>query len=170
MMQIKNMIKFKIMSFVHETLFGVFRDPYKVLNAAGILPSQNVLEVGCGPGFFTIPAATIVGENGTLLSIDICPLAIRRTNEKIKRNNVVNVKTMLADAAKTGLKEKSFDLVFLFGFIHSVGNLKNILIELHRILKDDGTLSVEGSIKISKELFKLSNRQRRIHQYRKIID
>ncbi len=170
MMQIKNIIKFKVMSFVHETLYGIFRDPYKALKAAGIMPGQNVLEVGCGPGFFTIPAATIVGEDGTVLSIDICPLAIKRTNEKIKTNHIANVKTMLADAAKTGLEKKSFDLVFLFGFIHSVGNLKNILIELHRILKDDGTLSVEGSIKISKELFQLSNRQGRIHQYRKIID
>ena len=169
-MQIKDIIKFKIMSFVHETLYGVFRDPYKALNAAGIMPGQNVLEVGCGPGFFTIPAATMVSGDGTVLSIDICPLAIKRTNEKIKTNHIVNVKTMLADAAKTGLEKKSFDLVFLFGFIHSVGNLKNILIELHRILKDDGTLSVEGSIKISKELFQLSNRQGRIHQYRKIID
>jgi len=46
-----------MMSFVHEDMYRVFRDPYKVLKAAGLKPGQEALEVGCGPGFFTIPAA-----------------------------------------------------------------------------------------------------------------
>ncbi|MBE9471268.1 MAG: methyltransferase domain-containing protein, partial [Chloroflexi bacterium] len=71
-----NRMHFKMMSLVHETLYGLFRDPYKALNAAGLEPGQKVLEVGCGPGFFTIPAAKTVGEKGSVCALDISPLAI----------------------------------------------------------------------------------------------
>jgi len=159
---------FKMMSLVHETLYGLFRDPYKALNAAGLKPGQKVLEVGCGPGFFTVPAARIVGEKGSVHALDINPLAVERVQQKIEQKGVTNVKTILADAAQTGLPGQSFDLIFLFGFAHSVGNLENILVELHRLLKPAGILSTEGRLWISSELFHPLERQGRISQFRKI--
>jgi len=79
-----NRLNFKMMSFVHETLYSLFRDPYKVLNAAGLEPGQRVLEVGCGPGFFTILAAKIVGE-GSAHALDVNPLAVERVQQKIEQ-------------------------------------------------------------------------------------
>jgi ubiquinone/menaquinone biosynthesis C-methylase UbiE len=64
------------MSLVHEDLYGLFRDPYKALRAAGLEPGQKVLEVGCGPGFFTVPAAKTVGQGGIVYALDVNPLAI----------------------------------------------------------------------------------------------
>ena len=40
-----------------KTLYRLFVNSYKLLNAAELKPRQKVLEVGCGPGFFTVPAA-----------------------------------------------------------------------------------------------------------------
>lgn len=144
---------FRMMSFVHETLYGLFRDPYKALNAAGLAPGQKVLEVGCGPGFFTVTAARIVGEEGVVYALDINPLAVKRVQQKIEKEDVTNVKTILADATETGLPDGNFDLIFLFGFRYSAGDLENILIELHRLLKPDGILSVEGQLSVSGKLF-----------------
>jgi predicted methyltransferase len=62
----KNERSFRGICFVHETLYGLFRDPYKALDAAGLEAGQDVLEVGCGPGFFTVPAARIVGKDGSV--------------------------------------------------------------------------------------------------------
>ena len=166
-MSLTNRMHFRMMSLVHETLYGLFRDPYKVLNAAGLKPGQKVLEVGCGPGFFTIPAAKIVGEKGTVDALDISPLAVGRVQQKIEKEGVTNVKTILADAAQTGLPDQSFDLIFLFGFAHSVGDMENILTELHRLLKPAGILSTEGRLWLSSELFHPLKRQGRIFQFRK---
>jgi ubiquinone/menaquinone biosynthesis C-methylase UbiE len=80
---------------------------------------------------------------------------------------VTNVKTILADAARTGLPEGSFDVIFVFGFAHPVGSLENILNELYRLLKPGGTLSVEGRFPISNGRFQPVKRQGRISQYQK---
>ena len=45
-------------------------NPVKTLQGAGIEPGQTVLEVGCGTGFFTIPAAEMIGDQGCLVAMD----------------------------------------------------------------------------------------------------
>jgi ubiquinone/menaquinone biosynthesis C-methylase UbiE len=164
-----NKVHFKMMSLVHETLYGLFRDPYKALKAAGLKPGQRVLEVGCGPGFFTIPAARMVGEEGSVVALDVSPLAVERVQQKIEEEGVSNVQTTLADAADTGLPDQSFDLVLLFGFAHPVGDMEGILTELHRLLRPAGILSVEGRLRSSSDLFSPVKRQGRVSQFRKAV-
>jgi ubiquinone/menaquinone biosynthesis C-methylase UbiE len=159
---------FESMAFVHDTLYSIFRDPHKVLNSAGIRQGQRVLEVGCGPGFFTVPAARMVGEKGNVVALDINPLAIERVQRKIAKENVKNVKTMVVDAAETGLPAKSFDLIFLFGFSHNRGNMTKIWVELHRLLKTEGILAVEGRPQHPTELFEIIKQNDRIKQFRKV--
>jgi ubiquinone/menaquinone biosynthesis C-methylase UbiE len=167
-MALVDRVHFKMMSLVHETLYGWFRDPYKALNAAGLQPGQKVLEVGCGPGFFTVPAAQIVGEKGSVHALDISPLAINRVRQKIEQAGVTNVKTILADAAQTGLPDQCFDLIFVFGCAHAIGGSENILRELHRLLKAGGTLSIEGRLRPPSQLFSPLKRQGGISQFRKV--
>ena len=161
-------ISFKMMSFVHETLYGLFRDPYKALNAAGLEPGQKVLEVGCGPGFFTLIAARIVGEVGSVLALDVNPFAVEHVRQRIAAAGMTNVKTMLADVIRIDLPDQSFDLIFLFGFPRPIGNMDKIWIELHRLLRQEGTLSIEGRLRPPFGLFYSVKRQGRISQFRKV--
>jgi ubiquinone/menaquinone biosynthesis C-methylase UbiE len=163
-----NEVSFKMMSFVHETLYGLLRDPYKVLSAAGLAPGQAVLEVGCGPGFFTIPAARIVGEEGSVLAVDVNPIAVTHVQRKIEAQNVSNAKAMLANAGRTDIPAESFDLIFLFGLARPVGDMEAIWTEMDRLLKPDGTLSVEGRLRPPTRLFRLVRREGRVCQYRKV--
>jgi ubiquinone/menaquinone biosynthesis C-methylase UbiE len=166
-MSLSDRVHFAMMSLVHETLYGLFRDPYKALSAAGLQPGQRVLEVGCGPGFFTVPAAKIAGREGSLHALDINPLAVKRAQQKVDKEGVGNVKVVMADAAQTGLPDQSFDLIFLFGFSHSVGHMEDILAELYRLLKPNGVLSTEGRLWRSSDLFFPLKRKGRIFQFRK---
>lgn len=138
---------FKMMSLIHDNpLRRKFSNPYNTLKAAGLKPGQTVLEVGCGPGFFTIPAAKIVTETGKIYALDIQPLAIERVQEKIKKEHVTNVKTILASTTKTELPDQSIDLAFLFGIIHRIDNVfEEILDEMHRILRVNGMISIQKS-------------------------
>jgi len=143
---------FRMMSLMHDNLLlWIFRNPYKLLKAAGLRYGQKVLEVGCGPGFFSVPAAKIVGENGIVYALDIHPLAIKRVQEKMKKEGIGNIETVLADATKTGLPDKGIDIAFLFGFVHHTEGLENILSELYRVLRQEGVLSIEKTPWVSEK-------------------
>jgi len=163
-----NKMNFKMMSFIHETLYGLFRDPYKALRDAGLEAGQAVLELGCGPGFFTVPAARIVGDGGTVLALDINPVAVEHVRRKIQKAGVSNAKVVLANAAQTDLPDRSLDLIFVFGFARAVGGMAAIWPELHRLLKPGGTLSVEGRSQPPNRLFKAGQRDGRIARFRKL--
>ena len=162
-----NKLHFKMISFVHETLYGLFRDPDKALRATGLKPGQKVLEIGCGPGFFTIPAARIVGEEGSVLAFDINPAAVEHVRRKIEEAGVTNASVIVADATKTDLPAESFHLAFVFGLARPIGDMAAIWAELHRLLKPQGILSIEGRLRPPERLFRFVKRQGRIAQFRK---
>ena len=144
-MSIYDRIHFRMISFVHDTLYGLFVNPYKLLNSAGLKPGQKVLEVGCGPGFFTIPAAKIVGEKGRVYALDVNPVAVETVRRKIEKKGLKNVEVMLADASETGLPGESIDVAFLFGVIHALDDMGAVMREMHRVLKANGVLSIQKS-------------------------
>ena len=170
---------FWIITLMHDNpLLPIFRNPYKLLKTAGLKPDQKVLEVGCGPGFFTIPAAKIVGDKGLIYAIDVHPLAIKRVQKKIEKEGIKNVTPILANASEIRLPDESVDLAFLFGLRYIAGGLENVMSEIHRILKPGGMLSFEKTRGPEKELieeverggFIYSGRQARIFLFTKKKD
>jgi demethylmenaquinone methyltransferase/2-methoxy-6-polyprenyl-1,4-benzoquinol methylase len=161
-------ISFVMMSFIHETLYGLFRDADRVLAAADLEPGQTVLEVGCGPGFFTLPAAAIVGEEGSLLALDVNPFAVEHVQRKVQASGRTNVQVIQAHAAHTDLPDEHFDLAFVFGFAGAIGGMEPIWAELFRLLKPGGRLSVEGRQRPPSHLFREEGRQGRIARFRKV--
>jgi len=144
---------FGMIRLVHETLYGAFVNPYDLLTRAGLKGGQRVLEVGCGPGFFTIPAAQMVGETGYVHALDINVVAVEHVRRKIARTGLANVEVKLADAGETGLPDESCDVSFLFGVAHSFKDVNKVLREMHRVLKRGGSLSIQSRLS-EKELLR----------------
>ena len=118
-------------------------DPVKTLRGADIQPGQTVLEVGCGTGFFTIPAAQLIGDQGCLVAMDVLSDYIERVSKKVQSAGLKNVRVVKRDALDTGLDAGSIDTVLLFGVIpFPLLPLNRLLPEMHRVLKPDGTLAV----------------------------
>jgi len=144
---------FRIISQMYDNpLLPYFRNSHRLLKAAGLKPGQKVLEGGCGPGFFTMPAARIVGEEGVVYAVDVHPPAIERVKEKIEIEGIKNAKPILANASDTGLPDQSIDLAFIFGLRYIAGGLENVITEIHRILKPRDVLSFEKTRESAKKL------------------
>lgn len=140
----------KMLSVVMESRFRYrFFGPMNILKSTDNLPGHIVLEVGCGTGFFTIPAAKLIGDQGSLLAIDVLPESAELVSQKVHAAKLRNVRVVRADALGTSLDAESFHTVLLFGVIPSpMLPLNQLLPEMHRVLMPGGTLAVWPSFPI----------------------
>jgi SAM-dependent methyltransferase len=60
-------------TFMESRLRHWHMNPVKIGGGAEIKPGDSVLEVGCGTGFFTMPAALQIAEEGKLVALDALP-------------------------------------------------------------------------------------------------
>jgi len=118
-------------------------NPAKTLRGAGIEPGQTVLEVGCGTGFFTIPAAHLLGDQGCLVAMDVSSGFIEQVSRKVQLADLKNVRIVKRDALNTGLDTASIDKILLFGVIpFPLLPLNRLLPEMYHVLKPEGTLAM----------------------------
>ena len=118
-------------------------NPVKTLRGAGIEPGQTVLEVGCGTGFFTIPAAQLIGDQGYLVAMDALSDFIKQVSKKVQSAGLKNVRVVKRDALNTGLGAATIDTALLFGVLPWPALPLNLLLpEMHRVIKPEGRLAV----------------------------
>jgi ubiquinone/menaquinone biosynthesis C-methylase UbiE len=111
-----------------------------VLDRVGIQPGERVLELGPGPGAFTIEAARRTEPDGKLVAVDIQPKMI--ADVKARAAGLSNVETHVASAYDLPLEDESVDRAFLVTVLPEIPDRQWALAELHRVLKPDGVLSI----------------------------
>jgi ubiquinone/menaquinone biosynthesis C-methylase UbiE len=151
-----------------------FYNADRILQGVDNLTGQNVLEIGCGTGFFTIPIARLIGDQGSLTSIDILQESVDFVSKKAEDAKLKNVTILKRDVLKTDLLTNSFNLVILFGVIPApMLSLDQVLFEIHRVLKSDGILVIWPSFpwlprSIKKTgLFTYSNKKKKVYNFKK---
>jgi demethylmenaquinone methyltransferase/2-methoxy-6-polyprenyl-1,4-benzoquinol methylase len=134
----------RVMATLMESRFRYrFFSPMRVLQGADIHPGQTVLELGCGTGFFTTTAAELIGNQGSLMAMDILPASVETVSKKVQAADLENVRVIKGDALNTKLDDESMDAVLLFGVIPApMLPLDQLLPEMHRILKPGGIMAM----------------------------
>lgn len=118
-------------------------DPVKALLAANIQNAKKVLEVGCGSGYYTLPAASLIKPETHYQAVDIHPMAIQEMTKKLSEANINNINLLQMNALNTHLPDSSIDLVLLFGVIPAPFlPLNQLLPEMWRILEPGGRIAV----------------------------
>ena len=168
---------FKMMANVGIPIRNLFMPPAKMLKEVEINPGFKVLDYGCGPGAFTIMIAEKIGPSGTVYALDIHPLAIIAVEQKALKKNLSNIKTILSSCSMP-LSDNSLDLSIFFDVFHALNNQEEVLVEIHRVLKSDGTMCFsdhhmkeEEIVKRLTEngLFKLQRKGRRTFDFGKVL-
>jgi ubiquinone/menaquinone biosynthesis C-methylase UbiE len=113
-----------------------------VLERVGIRSGESVLELGPGPGAFTVEAARQAGAAGRLFAVDIQPQMIAHVEEQVRQAGLTNVQAHVASAYDLPLEDESVDRAFLITVLPEIPDRDRALAELYRVLRPGGTLSI----------------------------
>ena len=143
---VRMFVHFPIPSFLAQFLDNPIRrmlqPPATVVDWIDIREGMRVLEIGPGPGTFTIEAARRAGDNGRIFAVDIQPVVITRLDERLKRDEITNVRAEVASAYQLPYRNGFFDRVFMITVLGEIPDKRRALLEIKRVLKDDGLLAV----------------------------
>jgi ubiquinone/menaquinone biosynthesis C-methylase UbiE len=117
-----------------------WQDPVAILNDLGLKRGQTFVDVGCGDGFFAIPAAEIVGKKGRVFAVDIDEDAIARLMKTAAAKGLENVETKVGRAEETVFCSSCADMVFFGIVLHDFDAPLEVLENARRMLKAGGQL------------------------------
>jgi len=121
------------------------RDGVEFLKKIGIKSGQTILDFGCRVGHYTIPAAKVVGNEGTVYAVDKEQEAVNELQQKVKAHNLKNVRIIKGfGQVELDFESESIDVVLFYDVLHYLGknDRKKLYQEAFRILRQDGLLSV----------------------------
>ncbi len=129
------------------------QNPRKILRPY-IEEGMTALDFGCGPGFFSVPMAQMVGEAGQVIAADLQEGMLQKLRDKISGTELENRITLLkCEETKIGLSER-VDFILLFYMVHEVPDKRTFFQEIYTILKPHGhVLLAEPTFHVSKSAF-----------------
>jgi SAM-dependent methyltransferase len=114
----------------------------RVMDVLGIAPGKSVADIGAGSGWFTVRAAKRIGADGRVYAVDINPEAVRYIGERVKKEQIQNVKTILSTADDPLLPAGSVDAVLLLKTYHEVAQPVLLLRNLRAALRPGAKVGV----------------------------
>jgi ubiquinone/menaquinone biosynthesis C-methylase UbiE len=119
----------------------MLHNPKKILTPY-IKPGMTVIDLGCGPGVFTVEIARLLSGSGKVIAADIQEGMLKIVAEKVNgtdhQNKVVLHK---CEQNKTGLTERA-DFILAFWVIHEIPDHNSLFGELAELLNPGGKILI----------------------------
>jgi ubiquinone/menaquinone biosynthesis C-methylase UbiE len=114
-----------------------------ILVRLGVQPGQTLLDFGCGPGRFCIPAAGLVGAEGRVFAVDKSGDALSAVAKGEEEQSLVNVIPLdTSGDVKLSVPDASCDHVVMFDVLQLIDDWEWLFSEGFRALKPGGQLTV----------------------------
>jgi ubiquinone/menaquinone biosynthesis C-methylase UbiE len=117
-----------------------WQNPESILAEIGLSPGQTFVDVGCGDGYFAIPAAKVVGKRGRVYGLDINEEAVQYLEEKAVKEGLENVILKVGAAEDLVLCRGCADFVFFGIDLHDFRDPLKALINAKKMLKPGARL------------------------------
>jgi predicted methyltransferase len=114
----------------------------RVMDMLGIQSGKNVADIGAGSGWFTVLAARRVTGSGTVYAVDINPDAIHYIDQRAKKEQLQNIKTILSQPDDPHIPADSVDAVLLLKTYHEIAHPVVLLRALRSSLKPGAKVGI----------------------------
>jgi ubiquinone/menaquinone biosynthesis C-methylase UbiE len=116
-------------------------EPFSILSHSKLKNGMNLIDLGCGTGYFTIPASHIV-KNGLICAIDIQTEMLETLHKNLNKLSIKNIHVIRSELHNLPIKDESLDIALLINALHELHDRQSFLGEIYRILKDNGKISI----------------------------
>ncbi|OXM83019.1 class I SAM-dependent methyltransferase [Paenibacillus rigui] len=110
--------------------------PEKILTESMLGPSNDVLDLGAGTGYFTVPAAKMT--KGTVYALDVEPQMLDFLKNRVQEEQLTNVEFIQGVIEEIPMDNETVDFVIASFVLHEVEPLSKGVDEILRILKPEG--------------------------------
>lgn len=131
-----------------------FQNPKKILGPY-VKPGMTVLDLGCGPGFFTTEIASLLDHSGKVIAADIQDGMLDKLVQKISGTELEGIIQVHKCQEKSLKLTDKIDFVLAFYSFHEMSGFENIIDEIKLLLKQDGVIFIaEQKFHVQKNAFK----------------
>lgn len=138
---------------LNNVLRRLIQPPVKIIGEY-IQPGDTVMDIGCGPGFFTFPMADLVGDNGKVVAIDLQPEMLDKISRKLNASEK-RIVLHKSKAETLGLaSDVQADFILAYYMVHETPDQLVLFTEIKQHLKSGGEiLVVEPPFHVNKKEF-----------------
>ena len=118
-----------------------WQEPEPILRKIGMGPGKVLADVGCGDGFFALPAARMASPGGAVYGVDADEEALKALRAKAEKEGLINVFLLAGEAEGIIPCERCADIVFFGICLHDFREPGQVLMNARRIVKAGGQLA-----------------------------
>jgi len=117
-----------------------WQNPDIILREIGLKTGDTFMDIGCGAGFFALPAARIVGNWGMVYGVDINSESINALKRAAEREGLHNIILKTGEAETTTFSDVFADIIFFGIDLHDFRDPAQVLQNARKMIKPDGQL------------------------------
>jgi ubiquinone/menaquinone biosynthesis C-methylase UbiE len=117
-----------------------WQNPEAILADIGLSLGFTFVDIGCGGGFFALPAARIVGSTGKIYGLDKDDRSITSLKEQAAREGLNNLQLTTGKAEEAVICEQCADIVFFGMVLHDFQDAVKVLENARKMIKASGRL------------------------------
>ncbi|MTI69624.1 MAG: class I SAM-dependent methyltransferase [Firmicutes bacterium] len=116
--------------------------PKETLKKLYLKKGEDVLDIGCGIGYFTMAASEIIGDNGKVYATDVSRDMLKELEIRLHKKRKDNVKVIKGFEYDTDIEETLVDFILISNVLHEVEDKKEFLNNYLKKLKNGGKLAI----------------------------